>query len=507
MQQQPKGPEKKSRRDFLRIGTKRGTATSPTATPSAGTVSAAQTATASPVDASVAHAKLPPLAPWTDARVRLLRRTTYGPRASDINDVKTVGYQRWLNDQVNFTRLDVSGLDTDVAARWPNLARPGTELVPLDPNMLRNELAAATMYRAVFSRRQLYERMVEFWTDHFSIDMNKVGYLKVIDDRDVIRKHALGNFGDLLKASAKSAAMLGYLDQNLSRVGAPNQNYARELMELHTLGVDGGYTQQDVEELSRVLTGWTFVAGGQFTFVPARHDFGAKTVLGTTIPATSPTIGMEGVKEGERMLDVLLKHPSTGRFLATKLLKWFVTPEPTAVQIDAVAAVYRATNGDIKRMVRATLNEGWLAQAPLKLKRPYHMVVSSLRNTSAIVVNLQGAVGTSAQLGQSLFAWETPDGFPDLMEYWAGNNTPRWAFLTALANSTSTTTFRVGMAPYMTGTADAALDMMNSELFSGEMATNTREQLRAFLVGGTFNEARVRETLGLALCSHEFQWY
>jgi uncharacterized protein (DUF1800 family) len=349
--------------------------------------------------------------------------------------------------------------------------------------------------------------MVEFWTDHFSVDMNKVGYLKVIDDREVIRKHALGNFGDMLKASAKSAAMLGYLDQNLSRVGAPNQNYARELMELHTLGVDGGYTQRDVEELARVLTGWTFVAGGQFTFTAARHDFGAKTVLGVSIPATSPTIGAEGVKEGERMLDVLLKHPSTGRFLASKLLKWFVTPEPTTAQIDAVAAVYRATNGDIKRMVRATLNEGWMAQAPLKLKRPYHMVVSSLRNTSAIVVNLQGAVGTSAQLGQSLFAWETPDGFPDIMEYWAGNNTPRWAFLTGLANSTSTTAFRVSMAPYMAGTPDAALDMMNVELFGGEMASATREQLRAFLLGATFNEARVRETLGLALCSHEFQWY
>jgi uncharacterized protein (DUF1800 family) len=507
MQQQPKGPEKKSRREFLRIGSKRGSATSPTATTGAGTVNAAPVASTGPVDASVAHAKLPPLAPWTDARLRLVRRSTYGPRASDINDVKTVGYQRWLNDQVNFTRLDVSGLDTDVAARWPNLARPGIELVTLDPNMLRNELSSATMYRAVFSRRQLYERMVEFWTDHFSIDMNKVGYLKVLDDRDVIRRHALGNFGDLLKASAKSAAMLGYLDQNLSRVGAPNQNYAREVMELHTLGVDGGYTQQDVEELSRVLTGWTFAAGGAFTFNAARHDFGAKTVLGVTIPATSPTIGAEGVKEGERMLDVLLKHPSTGRFLATKLLKWFVTPEPAAVQVDAVAAVYRATNGDIKRMVRATLNEGWLAQAPLKLKRPYHLVVSSLRNTSAIVVNLQGAVGTSAQLGQSLFAWETPDGFPDLMEYWAGNNTPRWAFLTALANSTSTTTFRVSMAPYLAGTPDAALDMMNTELFSGEMASTTREQLRAYLVGGTFNEARVRETLGLALCSHEFQWY
>jgi len=226
-----------------------------------------------------------------------------------------------------------------------------------------------------------------------------------------------------------------------------------------------------------------------------------------TIPATSPSIGAEGVKEGERMLDVLLKHPSTGRYLATKLLKWFVTPEPTAAQIDAVAGAYRATNGDIKRMVRATLNEGWLAQAPLKLKRPYHMIVSSLRNTSAIVVNLQAAVNTSNQLGQALFLWETPDGFPDLMEYWAGNLTPRWSYLTALANSTSTTSFRVSVAPYLAGTPDAALDMMNVELFSGELDAGTRAQLRAFLVGGTYNETRVRETLGLALCSHEFQWY
>jgi len=513
MQQQPKGPEKKSRREFLRLGAKRGSASAPAqgatagGTASATTAAAVRSGAADSFDGSVANAKLPPLAPWTDARLRLVRRVTYGPRASDVSDAKTVGYQRWLNDQVNFTRIDSSALDADVAARWPNLSRSGGDLALLDANMLRNELSAATMYRAVFSRRQLYERMVEFWTDHFSIDMNKVGYLKLLDDREVIRKHALGNFGDMLKASAKSAAMLFYLDQNLSRVGAPNQNYARELMELHTLGVDGGYTQQDVEELSRVLTGWTFAAGGAFTFNASRHDFGAKTVLGVTIPATSPGIGAEGVKEGERMLDVLLKHPSTGRFLATKLLKWFVTPEPTAAQIDAVAGAYRATNGDIKRMVRATLNEGWLAQAPLKLKRPYHMVVSSLRNTSAIVVNLQGAVGVSAQLGQSLFAWETPDGFPDLMEYWAGNNTPRWAYLSGLASSTSTTTFRMSVTPYLTGTPDAALDMMNAELFSGEMSSTTREQLRAYLVGGTFNEARMRETIGLALCSHEFQWY
>jgi uncharacterized protein (DUF1800 family) len=301
--------------------------------------------------------------------------------------------------------------------------------------------------------------------------------------------------------------MLAYLDQNLSRAGAPNQNYVRELMELHTLGVDGGYTQQDVEELARVFTGWTITGAGAFSFNASRHDFGAKTVLGVTIPATSPSIGAEGVKEGEQMLEVLLNHPSTGRFLATKLLKWFVTPEPTATQIDAVAGAYRATKGDIKRMVRATLNEGWLAQAPLKLKRPFHYVASGLRGTTAIITNITNSVNTVGSLGQPLFLWETPDGFPDLMEYWVGNITPRWSYATSLAASNSSTTVRVNVAPYLAGTSEAALDKLNADFFGGELAPATREQLRVYLTGGTFNETRMRETIALAMSSHEFQWY
>lgn len=207
------------------------------------------------------------------------------------------------------------------------------------------------------------------------------------------------------------------------------------------------------------------------------------------------------------MLEVLLNHPSTGRFLATKLLKWFVTPEPTATQIDAVAGAYRATKGDIKRMVRATLNEGWLAQAPLKLKRPFHFVASGLRGTTAIVTNITNSVNTVGSLGQPLFLWETPDGFPDLMEYWVGNITPRWAYATSLAASNSTTTVRVNVAPYLTGTSEAALDKLNADFFGGELAPATREQLRVFLTGGTFNETRMRETIALAMSSHEFQWY
>ncbi len=449
----------------------------------------------------------PPPLSWSDPRVRLLRRATNGPRASDVADVTNVGYQRWLNDQVNYVGLDDSPSESIVNAKWPLLAQAPQQLAAVNSGELRRQIQDATLFRAAFSPRQLYERMVEFWSDHFNISYDKVGYLKVIDDREVIRKHALGKFSDLLKASAKSPAMLAYLDQNLSRAGSPNQNYVRELMELHTIGVDGGYTQQDVEELSRVFTGWSFTGAGTFAFNPSRHDFGAKTVLGVSVPATSSSIGAAGIAEGEAILELLINHPSTGRFLATKMLKWLLTPEPTDAQINAVAGAYRATGGDIKRMVRAVLNEAWVAEAPAKLKRPFHLVASGMRATNAIV-NTATAMTTQVRiLGQPQFQYETPDGYPDALEFWVGNTTPRWAFATTLASSASQTGINVDIAPYLAGTADAAVDRMQAEFFGGELSLETRQMLLNYIKAGTFNSARVRETISLALSAYEFQWY
>ncbi len=444
---------------------------------------------------------------WRDPQLRLLRRATMGLHVADVLEVRRQGYQQWLNEQVNFTRIDDSAVEAAVAAKFPLLAQAPIALAAANVTTLRNQLQDATIYRAAFSQRQLYERMVEFWSDHFNISIDKVGYLKAIDDREVIRKHAMGKFSDLLKASAHSPAMLAYLDQNLSRNGSPNQNYVRELMELHTLGVDGGYTQTDVEQLARVFTGWTFSGAGQFYFNATRHDFGAKTVLGVQIPATSSTIGAAGINEGEMILDVLINHPSTGRFLATKMLKWLLTPEPTETQINAIAGAYRATGGDIKRMVRAILNQGWVTTAPAKIKRPFHLVASGLRATNASVNSASGMSSQVRVLGQPLFQYETPDGYPDLVEYWVGNVTPRWAFGTTLANSNSAANTLVDVAPYLAGTPDAAIDKIQTDFFGGELALATRERLLTYLQGGTFNATRVRETIALALSSYEFQWY
>jgi uncharacterized protein (DUF1800 family) len=444
---------------------------------------------------------------WSDPRLRLARRATMGLNTADVAEVRAKGYQQWLNEQVNWASIDDSAVESIVAQRYPLLALPAAQLANANQGTVQSQLQEATIYRGTFSRRQLYERMVEFWSDHFNIAVTKVGYLKAVDDREVIRKHALGKFSALLKASAHSPAMLAYLDQNLSRAGSPNQNYVRELMELHTLGVDGGYTQQDVDELARVFTGWTFTGAGDFSFNPNRHDWGPKTVLGVNIPAAPSSTGSAGINEGELMLDVLLNHPSTGRFLATKMLKWLLTPEPTQTQINAIATVYRVTKGDIRLMVRAILNEGWVSDAPAKFKRPFHFLVSSLRAIRPVVNSVASMNGQLRTLGQQLFFYETPDGYPDAVEYWAGNIQPRWNFANTLAGQTSQTGVNVSVADLLTGSPDAVVDMIEDDFFGGELALSTRLALLDYIRGGTFNAQRIRETLALALSTAEFQWY
>jgi uncharacterized protein (DUF1800 family) len=444
---------------------------------------------------------------WETTLGRLVRRATYGATAAEVAKANQLGFQGYINYQLNYTRIDDSAVETAVGQRWPLMSQSSDALFSADANTVRTQLQESTIYRAAFSQRQLYQRMVEFWSDHFNQDLDKVGYLLVADLRDVIRKHALGKFPDLLKASAHSASMMVYLDQNASRNKAPNQNYAREIMELHTLGVDGGYTQDDVAELSRVLTGWTVQGRGQFVFNPSIHDWAAKTVMGVSIPAGSPSLGADGIKEGEMMLDFLVSHPNTMRFISTKMLKWLLTPTPTETQITAIMSVYKATGGDIKAMVRAILNDAWLAAAPMKLKRPFHFLASSLRSTTPTITNMATFNNQLNNLGQPLFGWDTPDGYPDKIEYWAGNIVPRWNYATVVSALNSQTTAAIDTAPYRAGSPDAAVDLIDQNFFGGEMPVATRTALLAYVKAGTFNDTRVREAIGLAISANAFQWY
>ena len=464
-------------------------------------------------------------AEWDSGIGRLVRRASYGATAAEIAKANQLGFQGYINYQLNYTRINDDAVETTVSQRWPLLSQTSDVLFSADAGQVRSQLQEASIYRAAFSQRQLYHRMVEFWNDHFNQDFDKVGYLLVADHRDVIRKHALGKFPDLLKASAHSPSMLLYLDQNASRNGAPrrrpaapspraarakrgvNENYARELMELHTLGVDGGYTQDDVAELSRVLTGWSFEGRGNFVFNANRHDFGAKTVLGVNIPASSPTTGAAAISEGEQMLDFLINHPSTARYISTKMLKWLLDPNPSQTQINAIASVYKATKGDIKAMVRAILNDSWLPASPMKLKRPFHYIASSLRSTNPTVTSMGTINGQLGNLGQPLWGWDTPDGYPDKVEYWAGNIVPRWNYASIVSNLNSTTSIAVDTTAYRAGSPDAAIDLIDQNFFGGEMPLVTRNALLTYIKGGTFTDARVRETIGLAISANAFQWY
>ncbi|MDB4883418.1 MAG: hypothetical protein JWL95_2184 [Gemmatimonadetes bacterium] len=445
-------------------------------------------------------------AAWKDTQTRLVRRITLGATADDVLDVKRRGYQGYLLRQLQYTRIDDSAVELAVGVKYPLLAQTGDQLALANSGTLQAQLQQATIYRAALSQRQLYERMVEFWSDHFNIAISNVGYLKVLDDRNVIRPNALGKFRDLLRASAHSPAMMDYLDQNQSRVGAPNQNYAREIMELHTLGVDGGYSQNDVAELSRVLTGWTIRGKGEFYFDPNIHDWKSKSVLGVTIPAGSPALGQEGIKEGEMMLDVLVNHPSTAKFIATKMLKWLLDAEPSAAQISIVSGVYRSTGGDIARMVRAILNDAWLGSAPAKLKRPFHYLVSGVRALNPTLNATDSLNGQLNAMGQSLFLWDTPDGYPDKVEFWAGNLLPRWNYANALSVM-KTASVTVDSAPFSTGGVDGAMSAINQRIFAGEMSPSTATYLRSYLSAAAFTDARLRETIALALSSSDFQWY
>jgi uncharacterized protein (DUF1800 family) len=305
--------------------------------------------------------------------------------------------------------------------------------------VLLAELSGATLYRAVHARAQLREVVCHFWSDHFNIDISKgeCAWLKTADDRDVIRRHALGRFQDLLRASAKSPAMLWYLDGRVNRkrnpAEKPNENYARELLELHTLGIDGGYTQRDVMEIARCLTGWTVrdqkgFFKGRVEFHRAQHDDGAKVVLGHELPAGG------GEADLERVLTILAQHPATARHVASKLCRRFIADDAPA--LDAVASAFTSSGGDIAATLAALFRSPEFAAASArgaKLKRPFHFLASCLRATDAATDCGPRLQDFLARMGHAPFQHPTPDGYPEAASAWTGTLLWRWRLASGLA--------------------------------------------------------------------------
>ncbi len=322
------------------------------------------------------------------------------------------------------------------------------------------EMQIGKVARAIASERQLEEVMVDFWENHFTVFAGKgpERYFIAAYDREAIRPHALGKFRDLLGAVAKSPAMLYYLDNWQSSVeegrprycelrtasceqrrarpgggsvrssqvavrspGRPrglNENYARELLELHTLGVDGGYTQQDIINVARAFTGWTLEQprrSGGFVFRPAMHDAGEKVVLGQRLGAG------RGMEDGEQVLDIVSAHPSTARFIATKLARRFVSDDPPASLVDRAAETFRRTDGDIREVVRTIVtSQEFFSSAAYraKVKSPFELVASALRAMNAAPDMTPRSAQVVARLGQPLFLHQAPNGWPERGDAW-----------------------------------------------------------------------------------------
>lgn len=374
----------------------------------------------------------PPALTAHSPSVRVLNRVAYGAGPGDADRIAKIGIPAYVAEQLTPENLQEETVLTIRLRSLNDLLEPDTGILfDEDDRQVVAALRQAALLRAVYSRRQLQQRMVEFWTDHFNIYAFKGQgpQLKVIDDQETIRRYALSRFRDLLGASARSAAMLGYLDNTANRKGIPNENYARELMELHTLGVHGGYSQSDVKEVARCFAGWTSERHwhrGRFLFDPDAHDDGPKRVLGTSIPSGG------GVRDGEVVLDLLAAHPATAQHIAQKLCRHFLGQDSEEWQ-SRMAEIYQTTGGDIKAMLEPLLtSEAMLHSNPI-FKRPLDFAVSALRALNADTDGGAGVQDHLEKMGQSLYAWPMPDGYPEGARFWTAAMIPRWNFALALA--------------------------------------------------------------------------
>ncbi len=538
--------------------------------------------------------------------VHLLNRIAFGARPGDVEHVKAMGIENYIEQQLAPDRIPdpnveakvkhLATLNMSTAELYEKFPQPGqlirelqrqgllpqelaearrepgsnssTEMQrsPDSPNPMDNEkvrraireyyeknglqlpqrimaeLHASRILRAVYSERQLQEVMVDFWTNHFNVFAGKGAdrWLLTAYDRDTIRPHAVGKFSELLLATAKSPAMLFYLDnfQSVSpniqarrgmgqrrgiqqrdpifRPGAPNgrnnemerpqpqmarrglnENYARELMELHTLGVDGGYTQKDVQEVARCFTGWTILAprgggaapsgllgavarknAGTFFFNERVHDDGEKTVLGHKISSGG------GINDGLRVLEILARHPSTAKFIASKLVVHFVSDEPPAALVDRVAATYAKSGGDIREMLRTILYSAEF-NSPVayraKIKRPFELAVSALRTLGAETNGGPQLHQWIARMGEPLYGFQAPTGYSDTAESWVttGGLLERMNFGLALASNRVPGT-RVNLKGLIDNPEDeqgGIMDDLLQAILAGEISQNTRAAL------------------------------
>jgi len=513
-----------------------------------------------------------------------LNRLGYGPRPGDVERVKQMGLEKWIDQQLHPESIDDSKLQArlqtlpavemnaqalltdypqpDAAAkklgitveeyrkRMDDAAHPAQGLHPAPnrlPQEVLNELEQAKVLRAIYSERQLDEQLSDFWFNHFNVFAYKDLDLWLLApyERDAIRPHMLGKFRVLLEANAKSPAMLFYLDNYLSAdpnaferlkhlppkqrprpgeklppVGPKrglNENYGREIMELHTLGVDGGYTQQDVIEVARAFTGWTIKdprADSEFYFDERLHDPDPKRVLGKKIHAG-------GIKDGEQVLDLLVKNPHTAHHIALELAQHFVSDTPPNALVNRMARSFQKSGSDLREVMRTMIYspEFWSRDAyRAKVKRPFELVVSTARALGADVDDAMPLVGWIARIGEPLYQCVPPTGYSDKAETWVNSGAllNRLNYAIALAgNHIRGSEIELPLlGTDTTGDPYQALDRAVTTFLAGQVSDSTRSILEkestdpralSAQLSGAVKEVNLAVITGLVLGSPEFQ--
>ncbi|WP_404785448.1 DUF1800 domain-containing protein [Altericista sp. CCNU0014] len=402
-----------------------------------------------------------------------LDRLSFGPQPGDIERAANLGIERYIQQQLNpnaipesqrlnarlaqLETLELNSLQLLEQIELPRSVK-GQKPTPeqrrayqQEMRYVREQAEQARLLRATESPRQLQEVMVDFWYNHFNVFDRKgvTRFLVGAYEREAIRPHTFGRFRDLVGATARHPAMLFYLDnwQNTVATGPNargkarglNENYARELMELHTLGVDGGYTQQDVVALAKILTGWTFRRSARpgvgeygFYFDAQRHDYSDKVFMGRTIQGS-------GMAEGEQALDMLARSPVTARRISYKLAQYFVADRPPNPLVDRLSQTFLSTDGNIQAVLSALFRspEFWDSRYyKAKFKTPYQYALSAVRATGTEVTNFRPVVGFLQQAGMPLYGCLTPDGYKNTEAAWLNPDamTRRISFATALAS-------------------------------------------------------------------------
>ncbi len=475
-----------------------------------------------------------------DSALHALNRLAYGPRPGEVDRVAALGVMHWIDQQLAPSRLPdrvlagrergfaILSHDADALSQVFTNARrerrreskdgmaPAADAIGQLLQVV-GQVQQLAVVRAVLSERQLQEVLTDFWFNHFNVYFAKgaARVLMPVYIEHTIRPHALGRFENLLLATAQSPAMMFYLDNWESvatgaRAGArgPNENYARELLELHTLGVDGGYTQRDVMEVARVFTGWSIARpaqSGRFQFNEWAHDAEEKVVRGVRFPAG------RGQDEGIRLLKLLANDPATMRHVSRRLCARLVSDQPPDGCVNAAVAAWRRSGGDITAVVRAIVRspDFWSAQAVRgKIKTPLEFVVSAVRAVGGepdTTVELAEVVGS---LGQPLYLEPSPEGYPESQEEWVNSGA-------LLHRMNAAAALAAGRLPGVTVSLDGVLaagkepdtliHAVDTRLLGGILTPESRAVLRGQLDAVRNPVAARALAVGLALGGPEFQ--